>query len=222
MKRRWVMAAALVVAPAAQLAAQSQSSLSVSPMVGYTFPTYKWVDEQGVEFTPGGGVFVGLIAEYSLNKNLSLAFQGLRTFGLTQTFEVAAQGFGSLETDMTTTQLAGGIVFRPLGRLPSGAPRTVYLEAAGGITLFSVSTGFTASADSFPSFAANSPFVMGGLGLSFPAGPRFSIQVFGRAHYLLSKYSSDFLDEVNQGASDPLDGKSGLMAQFGLGLRVGR
>jgi hypothetical protein len=226
MNRRWLLAAAvLAVVPASRLAAQARRSLSVIPTVGYTLPTYKWVEDPAVEFKPGGGLFVGLTAEYSLNKSFSLAAHGLRTFGLTQTFTVSFPGQGEFESDMTTTQLAGGIVFRPLGRLPSGAPKSVYMEAGAGLTLFSVATGFTAAADSFPGFKASSPFVMGGMGLSFPAGPRFSIQVFGRAQYLLSNYSSDFLDYLNAPpplTPTPLEGKKGLMMQFGLGLRVGR
>jgi len=228
MKRRWLLAAAaLAVVPASRLAAQSQTSLSVIPMVGYTLPSYKWVEDPVIAFKPGGGIFVGLTAEYSLNKSLSLTGQALRTFGLTQTLEVSGSGLGgvTLESDMTTTQLVGGIVLRPLGRLPSGAPKTLYIEAGAGLNLSTVSEGFTASADSFPSFSASSPFVMGGIGLSFPAGPRFSVQVFGRAQYLLSKYSSDFLDYLNAPpplTATPLEGKAGLVLQFGLGLRVGR
>jgi hypothetical protein len=65
--------------------------------------------------------------------------------------------------------------------------------------------------------------VMGGLGLSFPAGPRASVQLFGRVNYQLSKYQSDGLDAWNLTSPATTSvGKSSMVFQFGAGLRIGR
>lgn len=228
MNRRWAPILLVMGAAASPLAAQS--SLSVIPVAGYLLPSGNWTDDDTISLKPGGGIFVGLVAEYGLNKNLSFMFQGTRTLGLTQTLTFESNVFfgsgTSLETDMTTTQLAAGIILRPLGRLPSGAPKTVYLELGGGMMLYDVSTGFanpSGASSQELDFNSSTPMFMGGVGLSFPAGPRASVQVFGRVNYQVSKYESQGLDDWNALAPPTTsEGKSSLVFQFGAGLRIGR
>lgn len=222
---------ALAVAPV--LRAQVRGSLSVVPVAGYTVNSGNWLDidlggGSRATLKPKGGVFVGLVAEYNLNKSLSIAAHATRTLGATQKMREVDTGTfaATIETDLATTTIGGMIVFRPLGRLPSGAPNKVYIELGGSYNIYSVSTGFTdindrAAVDSV-GFGYHTPAVMGGAGLSFPVGPRASLQVFGRAYYQMREYSSNVLDLINQGNPNPLVGKKTILLQFGLGLRVGR
>jgi hypothetical protein len=174
-------------------------------------------------------VFLGVSAELSLSKALSLAAYVGRTLGATQKVEAIIDTGGgnvTFRSDMATTQLAAMLVLRPLGRLPSGAPRTLYLELGGGLNSYAVSRGLQDPSDpsSLPSLGYSTPMVMGGLGFAFPVGRRVTLQLFGRAHYQLSAYSSDFLDFLNdplQGGLN-LQGKKTLAYVFGAGLRVGR
>jgi len=218
MNRRWPLVAAVVMLAAAPaLPAQSRTTISIIPTGGVFVPAGDWVDTLGITLTAGPGVYLGAIAEVSFNKSFSITGQVTRTLGAMQTVEaVVDTGGGNLTftADMATTQFAASVVFRPLGRLPSGAPNKIYLEAGGGLISYAVSRGLQDPSDPNANWASSSAMAMGGAGLSFPAGPRFSIQLFGRANYLFSKYKSD--------AIDPLEGKSGLLLQFGVGLRVGR
>jgi len=251
--KRVLLVGALAVAVAPALRAQVRGSLSVIPTAGYVLSAGGWIDETTLDFgggdranyalKPKGGVFVGLIAEYNLSKNLSLAAHASRTLGITQRLSevwTATSGFftpdQTFEADMATTNIGGMLVFRPLGRLPSGAPKTVYFEAGGALNIYSVTSGFTdvnnqAAIDSV-SYKYTTPAIMGGAGLSFPVGPRASLQLFGRAYYQLKAYESNALTNFNQSIDSinsqfgtnvaNLDGKKSILLQFGLGLRVGR
>jgi hypothetical protein len=217
------------VAAAPPLAAQSRTSISLVPIGGYVLPTGNWTDDDTITLEPSGGIFVGLVAELAVNNTFSLAAQATRTLGLTQKLTWSSpQFFGQgteLETDLTSTQLIGNLVFRPMGRLPNGAPRTMYIEVGGGLMMYNVSKGFVdpSGQNLELDFDSSSPIVMAGLGFSFPAGPRASVHLFGRANYHVSKYESDGLDEWNS-LSPPTtsEGKSTLVLQFGAGLRIGR
>ena len=232
MNRNWlaVAAALATAASAARVEAQARSSISIIPIAGYMMPMGKWTDSDTIRLEPGGGIFVGVTAEYSVNKTFSVTAQAIRTLGLTQKMTFAAPEFGvgvpaALETDMTTTQLLGTLLFRPLGRLPNGAPKTVYFEVGGGFTLYDVSQGFTnpLGASDVLDFNSSTAVVTGGAGLSFPIGPRASLQVFGRANYGLSAYSSPGLDKWN-GYPPPsnVQGEKPLVLLLGAGLRIGR
>jgi hypothetical protein len=236
------VAAALLLAGAAPLAAQ----ISVVPTAGYVLSAGNWLDQtvdygggdqETVTIKPLGGFFVGLNAEYAVNSAISLSGHATRTLGSAQKmgFDYATQGpnFGTFsarfEADMATTSIGGLLIFRPLGRLPSGAPRTIYIEAGGSFNIYTVTTGFTDVNDQDAvnefSFGFQSPAVLGGVGVSFPVGPRASLQIFGRAYYELSDYSSNFVDSVNedlQGSGTQLQGDKSILLQLGLGLRVGR
>jgi hypothetical protein len=224
--RSTLIAAALVLGWAGHAAAQARRPIAIVPLVGYTLPGSKWTDNDTITLEPGGGIFVGLSAELALGKALSFQAEATRTLGLTQSLEFSAPAFFAdvLETDITTTQLIVTAVFRPQGRLPSGQPRGVYVEAGGGYTLFEVSGGFSPPGESGEfDFGSSSLTVTGGVGVSIPAGRRFALQLFARGHYLLSEYESNALDDWN--ASDPpsnVQGETGVWLQFGAGLRVGR
>jgi hypothetical protein len=245
MNARVSLLAAAMMAAAAPCFAQ----ISVVPTAGYVAPMGNWVDETSYQnlcspappciykLRPQGGVFVGLVAEYSLNKSIGLAFYGSRTLGglqrLREDFLSEPSEPDVFKADMATTNLGGMLIFRPLGRTPSGAPKTLYLELGGGINWYSVTTGFSdveEPADSLISYYSSStPAVMGGLGLSFPVGPRISLQLFGRAYYQFSAYDSDGLDDFNTfivenfAPTEPrIEGVRSMLLQFGVGLRVGR
>jgi hypothetical protein len=230
MPRPWRAPAtgALALALAAGHAqAQVGATVSVQPLVGYLRATNEWTNSGDITLEPGAGIFVGVKAEVSVGKLLGLSAEITRTLGLTQTMTFSASNFfpGQLETDMTTTQVAGTVLLRPLGRLPSGAPRSVYFEVGAGFTLYDVGEGFQppGGGTSRFDFGASSPMVMAGVGLSIPAGPRFNLQVYGRAQYHLSAYESDGLDNWNSlPPPTSVTGEKLLLLQFGVGLRVGR
>jgi len=227
MTRRSLLAGtALVLCAAPALPGQSRTTLSVIPIGGVTIPSGTFVEATDFKLTPRYGVFVGAVAELSMNKSLSLFGQATRTLGGTQKLEAEFPSCAScdkLSSDMATTQVAGGIILRPLGRTPSGAPKSIYIEAGGGFSLYSVSRGFQDPNDPQElDFNGSSPFVMGGIGLSFPAGPRFSVQFAGRVQYHLSEYSSDGLDQINTIFGTTTAGDKPLMLQFSVGLRIGR
>ena len=230
MNRNWlaVAAALATAASAARVEAQARSSISIIPIAGYMVPMGKWTDSDTIRLEPGGGIFVGVTAEYSMNKSVSITAQALRTLGLTQTMTMGAPTFfgtTKLETDMTSTQILGTIIFRPLGRLPNGAPKTVYFEVGGGFTLYDVGQGFQnpSGQNDVLDFNSSTAMIAGGAGLSFPIGPRASLQVFGRANYQLSEYSSEGLDTWN-GYPPPssVQGEKSLVMLLGAGLRIGR
>lgn len=203
---------------AAPLAAQS--NLSVIPTAGYVMPGGKWVDDPNVTLEPRGGVFLGVSTELSLNKNLSVAGYVSRTLGATQKVELTVPSIPlAVESDIATTQLAAMLILRPLGRLPSGAPKTLYIEAGGGLNSYAVSRGLTDPDDpnALESFSYSTPAVMGGIGFAFPVGRRVTLQLFGRVNYQLSEYSSDFFDTITG-----ITGEKTLLFNFGAGLRVGR
>jgi hypothetical protein len=220
--------AVLTLVAAPSLRAQARTTISVIPVGGATLPLADFVDDPDFRLTPQFGVFVGALAELSMNKNLSLFGEATRTLGATQKLDAefpSCTSCDQLTTDMATTQVSGGIIFRPLGRLPSGAPRSVYLEAGAGISLFSVSRGFQDPSDPQElDFNGNSPFVTGGIGLSFPAGPRFSVQVHGRVQYHLGEYSSEGLDDLESPTffDRQMEAKKPMVVQLGIGLRIGR
>jgi len=252
MKSRWLIPAAAGLTLVAGTA-QAQNSLSIIPMASYVMPGGDWVKQVNVNglvingvptpgtFTyglkPGGGVSVGVIAEISLSKSLSLAGQAGRTLGGMQTlqenyFSSGANATGNEYTvDMATTNLGAMLIFRPLGRTPSGAPKTLYVELGGGINIYNVSQGFTSAGatntDVF-SYDYNTPTLMGGLGFSFPVGRRVSLQLFGRGYYQLNAYDSGVLaptGDVSQTSNTQVSSANGektLLYQFGAGLRVGR
>ena len=229
MTRRWLLAGvALTLCATTALRAQARTTLSLIPVGGIQLPMGDFVKDPDFKLTPRFGVFVGALAELTMNKNISFFGEASRTLGATQKLEASfpSSGGDKLTTDMATTQLAAGLIFRPLGRLPSGAPKSVYFEAGGGFTMYSVSAGFQdPSAQNDLNFSGNSPFVMGGLGISCPAGPRASVQISGRVRYQVSAYDSDaiaILEDPGTGFGHSLAVEKPLWFQLGIGLRIGR
>ena len=249
MTSRWLFPAVAGLALVAG-SAQAQGSVSIIPMASYVTSGGDWIKPTAVNglagptpgtFTyglkPGGGISVGVIAELSMSKSLSLAAQVGRTLGGMQTleenyFSSGASGTGNVFTvDMATTNLGAMLVFRPLGRTPSGAPKTLYLELGGGVNIYNVSQGFTSAGatntDVF-SYDYSTPALMAGLGFSFPVGRRVSLQLFGRGYYQLSEYDAGVLassGDVNQTSLTQISSAQGektMLFQFGAGLMVGR
>ena len=247
---------ALFVAGAAQVFAQG--NISVIPTVSYLSPTGNWINatRANVCCNAGGGLYpstflmkansglsVGLIVELGLSKQFSLAAQVGRSLGGLQKthadFFVSDAGDPTCppadcsgETDMTTTNLGAMLIIRPLGRTPTGAPRTLYLEVGGGINYYDVSRGFvTASGttDDYFNFSYHTPTAMAGIGFSFPLGRRVSLQLFGRGYLQTQKYnapalasSSGVLNGFTDTSGKPFQGQKPLLIQIGAGLRVGR
>jgi hypothetical protein len=230
MKGRWSLAAMMLVL-AAPLEAQARTTISVMPIASYVLPSGDWTDNDSLRLAPGGGVAVGLSAEVSLGKTLSVTGEVSRTLGLTQHLDAEIPAFedpsagipGVLRTDLTTTSLAGTVVFRPMGRLPNGLPRGVFIEAGGTLVLYNVGTGFQPTSGSEElDFNWSTVAITGGAGVAFPAGRRFAIQVFGRALVQLSEHGSQGLDDWNSIVGTSVVGEKSLLLQFGVGLRVGR
>jgi hypothetical protein len=230
-RRSAVFVSACSVLCASAAFAQARTTFSVVPLAGAVVPAGKWVDSSFLQMEPGVGIFVGATGEVSFSKSFSVALEASRTLGALQELEarIDTSGFGdflTLNTDMSTTTITGSVVFRPLGRTPSGAPKTLYLEAGVGLTRYDVSLGLQSTepqqdSDQFD-FSSTTGIVMAGAGLSFPAGPRATVQVFGRFHYQMSEYSSDFLDDLSQIFGFPIEGEKSIAFQVGLGLRIGR
>lgn len=263
MKVRWLHLAAAASVLAATTAF-AQGSVSVVPTVSYvgasgdlmktatyTMTNFYTDPNTGnpVASAPGtfglkanGGLSVGLVVEYAINKQLSLAGQVGRTLGGLQKGQMqffvnptyAPRDSNTYETDMTTTNLGAMLVFRPLGRTPSGAPNKVYIELGGGLNLYSFSAGFRnpGPTDEFLNFDYNTPYVMAGAGVSLPVGRRVSLQIFGRVYNQMQEYNAPTLTSTN-GALNQIfgggtstgtvpKGEKPLLLQFGMGLRVGR
>jgi hypothetical protein len=228
-RRSPLVAAAMVSVLGASVAsAQARTTFSVVPIAGAVVPAGKWVDSSFFTMEPGVGVFVGATGELSFSKNLSLTFEASRTLGALQELEARIDTTGAgdflvLQTDMATTTVTGSLVFRPLGRTPSGAPKTLYLEVGAGLSMYNVSLGFQDPDDpDVLDFGGSTGLVRVGGGLSFPAGPRATVQIFGRAHYQFSEYSSEGLDEISQAFGVTIEGEKALAFQLGVGLRIGR
>ncbi len=263
MKVRWLHLAAAASVFAATTAS-AQGSFSVVPTLSYvgtsgdliktatyTMTNFYTDPNTGnpIASAPGtfglkanGGLSVGLVVEYAINKQVSLAGQVGRTLGGLQTGQTqffinptyAPRDSNTFETDMATTNLGAMLVIRPLGRTPSGAPNKVYLEVGGGLTFYRFSSGFRNPGpnDDYLNFNYNTPYVMAGAGVSFPVGRRVSLQIFGRAYNQMQAYNAPTLVSTN-GALNQIfangtstgtvpKGEKPLLLQFGTGLRVGR
>lgn len=98
------------LAPVSRVSAQAvQHQLAISPFVGYTSAT-------GGADKGNNGPFIGAQLEFSPTKFLSLDVGVDYTFG---SYEAVRRAYG-------------GLLLRPFGRAPSGAPRPLYFEFGGG------------------------------------------------------------------------------------------
>jgi hypothetical protein len=224
-----LLAGVLVVATAGNIAAQQ--SVAFTPYLGYISPMGSMVEQNTpgisgccLEVSGSGGIMVGAIGEMSLAKSLSISAFAASTIGLSQkaTFDYSSLNGTILELGMATTQFGGTLRVLPLGRSPSGAPKTLFLEAGAAYEFLAFSdvidrSGGTAA----PSWNSQGGIGIVGGGFVFPVGRRASLTIFGRYHYPLAEYSSDGLDDWN--SIPPPDTPKKVPSMFiGVGLRTGR
>ncbi len=213
------LVAGLAVAATTSLSAQS-SRIALIPTAGYALG-YTLADDPDYSFDMKAAVGAGLAVEFTLNKNIGLAVMGLRTVGQKVGVSDASGEVG--EADAAQTMFGAGLVLRPMGRLPSGAPSPLFIEAGGGLNMWSFGN-FIISGSAYPAddFNASKPFGYVGAGAAFPIGPRAQLLVFGRAN-IITAYSSTGLDDFNAAPpASTVEGKTAPSFMFGLGLRVGR
>ncbi len=212
---RPLVAAVCMAFLAAPLAAQTR--IAIVPFAGYGLPGVLAEDvPNDIHLEPAGALLLGAAIELGMSKNIGIAVGVNRTFS--QKLDFVTGGSSAFEEDFTMTQIAGSIVIRPGGRLPSGAVSPLFIEVGGGITLYTLGSAAFPASD----FDASSPMAFVGAGYNIPMGPRATIQIFGRAQ-MISSYSSQGLDDFN--AAPPptnVEGSNMLNFQFGAGLRVGR
>ncbi len=212
-----IAAAALIALGATGASAQSSLGLAIVPFAGYALPGTLAEDDQGNMFTPNGAMLLGAQLELGLSKNIGIDVGVNKTFS--QTFNIEGPIFGAGgEEDISMLQITGSVVLRPGGRRPNGGVTPLFLEAGGGVTMYS----FGSAAASFDDFDATTPMFFAGAGYNLPVGPRATIQLFARAQ-AITAYSSTGLDQFN--AAPPqtnIEGKLMLNFQAGVGFRFGR
>jgi hypothetical protein len=220
MNVRCLLVAGLAVAATASGLNAQSSRIALIPTAGYALG-YTLADDPDWSFDMKGAVAAGLAFEFTLNKNVGITVSGLRTVG--QKLEVSNAGSAIGEADAAQTMLGAGVVIRPMGRLPSGAPSPLFIEAGAGINMWSFGN-FIVSGSAFPAddFNASKPYGYAGAGAVFPIGPRAQLLAFGRANFITA-YGSQGLDDFNaQPPASTVEGSTAPSFLFGLGLRVGR
>ena len=227
MTRRHTLLAAAVLTSVATGGLHAQTSVAFTPIGGYIMPMDDFTKQNDtLNLMPQGGIYLGLTVEFNLSKALSLTASATRTLGGLQGIEATTplSGTTTFENDMATTELYATILFRPLGRLPSGAPNKLFVELGGGMTMYDISTGWTDPNDPnnrLADFNDQVPFVTAGAGLSFPVGPRSSLLLFARYQMAMTEYGG--LDNYNSAPPvTAIETQKVNLLQFGAGLRVGR
>lgn len=221
MRGRIVLAGACALALGMTARAEAQSAtIALVPGGGYAFG-YVLAEDADYSFDMLAAPFISVGVEFTVNKNISIIVGGLRTIG--QKMEFSFQGNVGGESDVSQTMLGGGLVLRPGGRTPTGAPTPLFIEAGGGMNLWSFGN-FIAGSTTFPAddLNANKPYFYAGAGITLPIGPRAQLNIFGRANFITA-YTSQALDDFN--ATPPqstVEGKFGPSFMAGIGLRVGR
>jgi len=230
MQLKWtgLLAGVLVVATAGSAAAQR--SVAFTPYFGYLSPMGSLVEQNSpgtsgccLEVSSSGGLMVGAIGEMSLAKSLSISAFAASTIGLSQkaTFDYSSLGGSVLELGMATTQFGGTLRVLPLGRSPSGAPKTLFLEAGAAYEFLAFSDVNDKSGTTAKSWNSQGGIGIVGAGLVFPVGRRASLTIFGRYHVPFAEYSSDGLTEWNS-VPPPDTPKKVPSFLIGVGLRTGR
>jgi len=226
MQRKWVTLIAGVLALGAATASTASAQVrrnAFTPFVSYALPLGNLASGSNLDMKATGGVMVGITAELGLSKVFALSAFAGSTIGLTQKFKVndklAADEF---TFGAATTQLGATLVFRPLGTLPNGGPRSFYIEAGGGLNVLSVADITARSNTSRLALGDNYPVVTVGAGVSFPMGPRATGLIFARYNLAMTEYNSTWLKDWNAAPpvnSDP--GKKVSVLLVGIGIRTG-
>jgi hypothetical protein len=190
-----LLALAAVAAAASPLAAQARrNALTLS--VGYISMTDPWVIEGTDKFDQGGGILVGIQGEYGLSKQFAVSGFASSTLGLTQKMKFDIQSIGVVyELGSSTTQVGASLIFRPLGTLPNGGPRSFFLEVGGGMN-FGAASFIDDLTDPNDDLDVNDnwPFALLGAGLAFPMGPRTTAVVYARYNLALAEYSRPWFE----------------------------
>lgn len=228
-----IVAAAVLVA-AAPVHPQS-AKLALVPgagfMLGYTLVDGQTDTGTEIQFEQGGAPYFSVGAEYVLGKRISLTGSLVRTIGQPDIGEMTLfEGGTQVATaNMAVTQVSAGVVIRPMGRLPTGAPTPLFIEGGAGLNWWAygdvifrdppnTEPGTAFKADLFN---ASANFFYAGAGATFVVGPRAQLSVFGRASFI-GAYESDFVTNVNTQSGWSLAGTTGPRFSVGVGLRVGR
>lgn len=224
--------AALLMAPA--VASGQSARLALTPgaglMLGYTLVDGQTDTGTEIEFDQGSMPFFTVGAEYTLGKRLSITAGALRTIGQPDIGELVLNEGGSQvgTASMAVTTLSAGVVLRPMGRLPTGAPTPFYVEGGAGMHWWSFGDVIFRDTPDDPAgtaiqsdlFDASGNFFYAGAGMTFVVGPRAQLSVYGRATFT-AQYESDFITNTRaQGWT--IEGTTGPRFSAGVALRVGR
>ena len=222
MRRNRIIAAVgmLALSLTSSLMAQSKGGgIAIIPFAGYGIPSTLAEDEvNDWQFEGKAALLLGLQIELGLGKNIGIDVGASRTFS--QVIDLVQGGVSQGEEDMTMTQITASLVFRPKGRLPSGAVTPFFIELGGGVTMYELCSA--SAGGSCSDFDSTQPMGFLGAGYNLAIGPRATVQLFGRAQ-MIGPYSSTGLDNFN--ALPPvtnIEGSTMLNFQIGAGLRVGR
>jgi len=226
MRRKLVGLTAGVLTLGAAMASTAAAQVrrnAFTPFVSYALPLGNLASGANLDMKATGGVMVGITAEVGLSKVLALSAFAGSTIGLTQKFKVTdKQASDEVTFGAATTQVGATLVFRPLGTLPNGGPRSFFLEAGGALNLLSVSDITARSSSTRLALGDNYPVLTFGAGLSFPMGPRATGLIFARYNLAMTEYNSTWLKDWNAAPpinSDP--GKKVSVLMIGMGIRTG-
>lgn len=227
MRAKWPLLAAglFALAPASELAAQG-ARIAMVPVGGFALG-YNLAEDSTYSFAIRGATFFGVGADITLAKVLGLSLSVLRTVGQPSIgkLELDSSGTALYRAPVAQTMLSGGLVLRPGGRTPAGAPTPLYIEIGGGLNAWTFGNLVRLTGQGvFPGdrYNASKPFGYAAAGVTLAVGPRAQVNLFARANYITA-YASAGLDDFNA-LPPPLNVKGKTRPSFmaGVGLRVGR
>jgi hypothetical protein len=220
------MRATVVLLLGAALASPAAAQVrrnAFTPFVSYALPLGNLASGPNLDMKATGGVMVGITGELGISKVFAISAFAGSTVGLTQSFKVNDKlGGDEITFGAATTQVGATLVFRPLGTLPNGGPRSFFLEAGGGLNILSVADITARSGGNSLRLSDNYPVITFGGGLSFPIGPRATGLIFARYNLAMTEYNSAWLKDWN--AVPPIDsdpGKKVSVLLVGVGIRTG-